>query len=67
MGCYDDRGRFRQVGIMSWGPSRMCSHGRSVFTRVSKYRDWINFNRRFVDDDDGDNDDDVDDNDDDEF
>ena len=41
MGCYDEEGAFTQVGIVSWGPSRMCSNGRQVFTRVSRYTDWI--------------------------
>ena len=62
LGCYNNQGTFRQVGVMSWGPNRMCSHGRSVFTRVSKYRDWIISNKVYYNGDDEDNDSEDDEN-----
>lgn len=35
------------VGIASWGQDFACSDGPDVFTKVSKYREWIekNMNR----------------------
>ena len=39
VGCYDKKGVYYQVGIVSWGPTQICA-GLGVYTRISKYRNW---------------------------
>ena len=44
LGCYAANGDFTQVGVFSYSPMMTCSATPQVFTRVSKYRAWIESN-----------------------
>ena len=45
LGCYAENGEYTQIGISSFGAGTRCMNNPQIFTRVSKFVNWIEANK----------------------